>query len=144
MPLRAPFPKMKAVARRLIAEEYAASDVDGWAAAFRVCSKLQKSLSALTGAKGFGSLFTRALSRAGEEAPWLNAWVVDASGALVAPGPDVAVKINSREAAKGGLALVVHLLELLATFIGEALTLRLVQQVWPKATLQTEHSKRKS
>jgi hypothetical protein len=38
------------------------------------------------------------------------------------------------------LALVTHLLELLATFIGEALTLRLVQQVWSKAALKRETS----
>jgi hypothetical protein len=61
--------------------------------------------------------------------------LVDANGAVVLPSPETEAKVNSREAAKGGLALVASLLELLATFIGEALTLRLVQQVWPRVAL---------
>ena len=126
---------MRNIARRLIAQEHAANDPNAARAAFRVCNKLGKSLSVLIGARGFTSLFARALNRAGEDVPWLNELLVDANGALVLPSPEAEAKVSSREAAKGGLALVVHLLELLATFIGEALTLRLVQQVWPRVVL---------
>jgi hypothetical protein len=129
---------MRKIARRLIDEEHDANDPNAARAAFRVCHKLGKSLSVLTGSRGFASLFARALSRAGEEVPWLNELLVDANGALTLPSPEAEAKVNSREAAKGGLALVTHLLELLATFIGEALTLRLVQQVWPKVALNPE------
>lgn len=126
---------MRHIARRLIAEEHEANDPNAARAALRVCNKLGKSLAVLTGTRGFASLFARALGRAGEEAPWLNELLVDANGAVVPPSPEAEAKINSREAARGGLALVAHLLELLATFIGEALTLRLVQQVWPRVPL---------
>ena len=129
---------MRNLARRLIAEEHDAKDRNRAHAAFRVCDKLGKSLSVLTGARGFAALAERALSRASEEVPWLGEMlVIDANGALILPGPEAEAKIPSREAAKGGLALVTHLLALLATFIGEALTLRLVQRVWPKVSLTT-------
>ena len=134
---------MRAIARRLIDEEYDASDPNAYGAAFRVCNKLQKSLSVLTGAKGFGSLFTRALKRAGDEVPWVNGLILDAKGTLLPPLPEVEAKLSSREAAKGGLAVVVHLLNLLATFVGESLTLRLVQQVWPRAKLNSKTSEMK-
>ncbi|HEY3324620.1 MAG TPA: hypothetical protein VGP72_29480 [Planctomycetota bacterium] len=38
------------------------------------------------------------------------------------------------QCAKGEVALIAHLLGLLITFIGEPLTLRLVQDVWPQAS----------
>lgn len=126
---------MRNIARQLIAEERDENDPNAARAAFRVCNKLGKSLSVLTGPRGFASLFARALSRAGEDVPWLNELIVDANGTLVLPSPEAEAKVDAREAGKGGLALVAHLLELLATFIGEALTLRLVQQVWPRAAL---------
>lgn len=130
--------KMQSIGRRLIAAEHDPLDPNAARAAFRVCRKLGHSLSVLTGPKGFSSLLARALSRASEEAPWLNQLVVDGSGALVHPAPEAEAKVSSRDLAQGGLALVVHLLELLATFIGEALTLRLVQQVWPRAKLDSK------
>jgi hypothetical protein len=38
-------------------------------------------------------------------------------------------------AEEAGLVLVAHLLELLVTFIGEPLTLRLVRDKWPDASM---------
>ena len=42
------------------------------------------------------------------------------------------VKLDSREVAEGELVLVSHLLGLLVTFIGPALTLGLLRDIWPK------------
>ena len=79
-------------------------------------------------------MLVRALTLAKADAPWLGGLEVGANGALVFPAK-LEGDLAPKEAAKGGVALVGHLLELLVTFIGEALTLRLVQQVWPKAAL---------
>lgn len=86
----------------------------------------------------------RACVRASDETPWLRTLLVDENGGLVPPSPEIEGKISPREAARGGLALVAHLLDLLATFIGEALTLRLVQRIWPKAALDSKISKMKT
>jgi hypothetical protein len=127
---------MRNLARRLIAAEHRRNDsVDTEAhAAFRVCEKLRESLRPLAGTRGFRTLLARALSLAKVEVPWLSELEVAVDGSLVIPNalePETA----SSEAARGGAALVAQLLELLATFIGEALTLRLVQQKWPKIAL---------
>lgn len=132
---------MREIARWLIGAEHDANDPYPAHAAFRVWDKLGKSLSVLTGVRGFAALSARALSQAGEEVPWLSELlVVDANGALMLPSSEAEAKVSSRDSAKGGLVLVAHLLALLATFIGEALTLRLVQQVWPRMTLTTGRS----
>jgi hypothetical protein len=44
-------------------------------------------------------------------------------------------QLDGNEAVQGGTALIAQLLGLLVTFIGEALTLRLVQNVWPNAAI---------
>lgn len=55
--------------------------------------------------------------------------------------PDAAAgETDESAAAEGGEALVAQVLELLATFIGEALTWRLVQQIWPKLALDAPKS----
>jgi hypothetical protein len=132
---------MRKVARRLISEELNqddSADTEG-RAAFRVCDKLRRSLSLLTGARGFRSLLVRALSVAAAEVPWLEQLTVGLDGSLIFPA-EFEGRLGRKEAAKGGTALVTHFLELLVTFIGEQLTLRLVQQVWPKAALNDPES----
>jgi hypothetical protein len=44
-------------------------------------------------------------------------------------------ELETEKAAKAGMAVVTQLLGLLITFIGEALTLRLVHDVWPNVPL---------
>jgi hypothetical protein len=136
---------MRIVARRLIAAEQRpkdSADSEG-RAAFRVCDKLRESLSPLAGIRGFRSLLARALSLAKVEVPWLGKLEVSADGSLVVPD-GLETETAPSEAARGGVALVAQLLELLATFIGEALTLRIVQQTWPKTALDGPNSRDKT
>lgn len=48
---------------------------------------------------------------------------------------EIVANLETDKAARGGAAMVTQLLGLLITFIGEALTLHLVQDVWPDAAL---------
>jgi len=97
-------------------------------AAVRVCEKLQTPLIRLTGLAGYSSLLARSLVLAKSEAPSLRAVSVRPDGSLA--GFD-AIDRGAAESETGRTALVAHLLGLLATFIGEFLTLRLVRDVWP-------------
>jgi len=127
---------MRDIARRLISAEQNRddpSDTEG-RSAFRVCDRLRRSLSVVAGTRGFRSLLSRALTLASAEAPWLRKLHLESDGSLVV-SPELEGQLGRKEITKGGAALVVNLLELLVTFIGETLTLRLVQQVWPKAAL---------
>jgi len=101
-------------------------------AAFRVCAKLRRPLITLAGVAGFRSLLSRALTLARAEAPSLSAVQIAADGSL--QGLDeMEPQIGKDQAREGGAILIAQLIGLLLTFIGEGLTLSMVQTVWPEA-----------
>jgi hypothetical protein len=128
---------MQGLARRLIAEdEISAHSMETPnRSAFSVCAKLRRPLCTLAGVAGFRSLLSRALMLAREEAPWLRNVEVTPKGTFQY-APEVEGQLASPEAARAAQALTRHLLGLLITFIGEALTLRLVHDVWPNVATQ--------
>ena len=126
--------RLKVFARRLVVHETAATKSAGAqkSAAFRVCEKLRQPLSRLSGVAGFRSLLSRALALANDEVRWMKAIHVRADGSL--EGLDEAqAQLSETEIADGEIVLIAQLIGLLATFIGEELTLRLVQESWPNA-----------
>ena len=111
--------------------------------AFRVCEKLRQPLSRLAGVAGFRSLLSRALALANDEVRWMKAIHVRADGSL--EGLDEAqAQLSETEIADGEIVLIAQLIGLLATFIGEELTLRLVQESWPDAAFDDMNTKRPS
>ena len=127
-------PESRHLAQRLLAYEAVAGENSEPAesAAFRVCAKLRRPLITLAGVAGFRSLLSRALTLASAEAPSLSAVQVAADGSL--KGLDeLGPQIDKEQARDGGVILIAQLIGLLLTFIGEGLTLRLVQDVWPEA-----------
>lgn len=135
---------MPDLASRLVAEEMhrGGADLAPLRAALRVCERLRLPLSTYAGAAGFRSLLSRALSLAKTEEPWLAGLELKADGTLQ-PSAAAEEQIATEKAARAGAALVAQLLGLLVTFIGEALTLRLVHDVWPKAANRESPAPRK-
>ena len=138
------------LAERLLAYENAAGKTSEPAefAALGVCERLRQPLITLAGVAGFRSLLARALTLARAEAPGLSVVQVAADGSL--KGLDELDPQSDKQARDGGAILIAQLLGLLLTFIGEGLTLRLVQDVWPEAAFngrvsekegKLEHSK---
>jgi hypothetical protein len=125
------------LARRLLAYETDARKTPEPAqrAAIRVYEKLRRPLCALAGVAGFWSLASRALVLARAEAPSLSAVRVTADGFLEGLGDLGGPQIDQDQDGDSGAILIAQLLGLLFTFIGGALTLRLVQDAWPEATL---------
>jgi hypothetical protein len=127
-------PQSRRLAQRLLTYEAVASENSEpvESAAFRVCAKLRRPLIALAGVAGFRSLLSRALTLARAEAPSLSAVQIAADGSL--KGLDEFKSQTDKEQARdGGAILIAQFIELLLTFIGDGLTLRLVQDVWPEA-----------
>jgi hypothetical protein len=123
------------LARRLLDYETATGPASALAesAVFRVYEKLRRSICALAGVAGFRSLASRALTLARREAPNLSSVQVTADGYLQGL---VGFDSQDDHQAGGGVILIAQLLGLLFTFIGEALTLRLMQDAWPDAVLE--------
>jgi hypothetical protein len=127
-------PESRYLAQRLLTYEVVAgrNSETTESAAFRVCAKLRRPLITLAGVAGFRSLLSRALTLARAEAPSLGAVQVAADGSL--QGLDeLEPQIGQDQAREGGAILIAQLIGLLLTFIGEGLTLRMVQDVWPEA-----------
>ena len=121
------------LARRLLAYEAAAggNSEPTESAASRVCEKLRQPLCSLAGVAEFRSLLSRALALARAEVPSLSAVQVGTDGSL--KGLDQLEPRKGKDLSKaGGVILVAQLLGLLLIFIGEGITLRLVQHVWPE------------
>ncbi len=124
------------LARRLLAFE-AAHDISSAArvvVAVQVIEELRMRLIRLAGVDGFRSLLSRALTLAKAEVPSLNMVHVNTDGFL--EGFDgIAQSQEAGAAEQAGIVLVAHLLDLLVTFIGGPLTLRLVRDAWPNASM---------
>jgi hypothetical protein len=77
------------------------------------------------------------------EAPSLSAVQVATDGSV--KGLDELTSQTGKEqAGDGGAILIAQLIGLLLTFIGEGLTLRLVQDVWPEAAFNGRVSEKES
>ena len=103
-------------------------------AAFEVCDKMRPQLAILMGVGGFRALLAHALFLAGEEVPWLRDVGVNPDATL--EGLEALhARLKPNEFLKGEIYLLAQLLGLLVAFIGEILTLRLIQEVWPELPL---------
>ncbi|HEY5328472.1 MAG TPA: hypothetical protein VIJ79_01200 [Acidobacteriaceae bacterium] len=118
-------PRARDIARHLIAYEATAErrSTPPQPPAFRVCEKMRRPLSTLTGTAGFRSLLMRALTLAKREASALDAVKVKEDGSL--DGPACSAE------GPGGALLIAQLLGLLIAFIGDGLTMRLLYEIWP-------------
>ena len=137
-------PESRHLAQRLLAYEAVTGENSEPAesAAFRVCAKLRRPLITLTGVAGFRSLLSRALTLARAEAPSLSTVQVAADGSL--KGLDeLATRTDKEQGRDEGAILIAQLLGLLLTFIGEGLTLRLVQDEWPEAAFDGRISEKR-
>ncbi|HET9309245.1 MAG TPA: hypothetical protein VFO46_24745 [Candidatus Sulfotelmatobacter sp.] len=132
------------LAQRLLAYEAVGDEnsAPSESAASRVCAKLRGPLITLAGVAGFRSLLSRALTLARAEVPSLSAVQVAADGSL--RGLDELVSQTDKEHAReGGAILIAQFVGLLLTFIGEGLTIRLVQDVWPEAAFDGRVSEKR-
>ena len=122
---------MQSLAQRLIALEASRNvSTEPGGAAARACEVLRQSLARLVGVDGFRSLLSRSLAIAKTKASALDA---------VHVGPDGSLRgfegIVGTEVVNAGSVIMAELLGLLVTFIGEPLTLRLVWDAWPEASV---------
>ena len=135
--------RMRDLAQRLLDYEAFAGNASepGESATLRVYEKLRQGLGEFAGVAGFQSLASRALALARTEAPSLSVVRVSADGAIQGLGEiehqfDIdKTRAGEFPAGEGGIILIARLLGLLLIFLGEALTLSLLQITWPGAAL---------
>jgi hypothetical protein len=131
--------KTRDLARSLVAREADSNttSLQTEPASARVFEKLRRQFGASVGAYGFQSLAARALALARSESPHLKAVQVMANGGL--RGLDeVESQTSSDEVGEVGIILIAQLLGLFLTLLGEATTLRLIEDLRLQAEIRTE------
>jgi len=125
--------QLREFAKRLIASETQGSGSSRTKrpADFPVIKKLRPQLATLMGGVGFHALILRAHALAGAEYPWLRNLKIKADGSFEGLH-ELEAEVEAGQIFEGRVALIAQLLGLLLAFIGENLTLRLVQEIWPK------------
>jgi hypothetical protein len=122
--------KTRELARSLVANEADASttSLQTEPATVRVYERLRRQLGAPVGTHAFQSLASRALALAKSESPQLSAVQITANGGLRGLG-DVEFQTDADEDGEAGTILIAQLLSLFLTFLGEATTLRLIEDL---------------
>jgi len=127
-----PLNKARDLARDLIASE-ADADATSLSArptTVRVYENLRRHLSVPVGPDGFQLLASRALSLARSQSPKLSAVQVTASGELRGLNEvELQKEPDAGEDDEAGVILIAQLLGLFLTFLGEATTLRLIEDL---------------
>lgn len=103
--------------------------------AFVICEKLRPQLAMLMGRGGYHALISRALALSGRDVDWLRKVSLTEASVLRIAAEEINA-LDTRDVAIGSQALVSELLGLLAAFIGDSLTLRLVREVWPTLSFE--------
>ena len=122
-------------ARSLVASEAdtAKAPLQIGPASVRVYERLRRQLGAPVGSVGFQVLASRALALAKSESPHLSAVQVAANGGLLGLG-EAEPQTHPAENEEAGILLIAQLLKLFLNLLGEATTLRLIEDL----RLQTE------
>jgi hypothetical protein len=135
----APPQKTRELARSLVASEADATptSLHTEPATVRVYERLRRQLGAPVGVDGFQALASRALALARSESPRLSAVQITANGALRGLG-EVESQADADEDGEAGVILIAQLLGLFLTFLGEATTLRLIEDLRLQVEVGTE------
>jgi hypothetical protein len=131
--------KTRELARILIASEADASTSSRHTepATVRVYERLRRQLGSPVGVDSFQALASRALALAKSQSPRLSAVQVTANGGLRGLG-EVESQAGADEEGEAGITLIAQLLGLFLTFLGEATTLRLIEDLRLQVDIGTE------
>jgi hypothetical protein len=123
---------MRKLAARLVENEtWGKSDAVNSTALFLVTEKLHAPLATLMGKAGYRAVIGRALSLAKRQVHCLGGVQVNPDGSLT--GTELLPEnCPPAEFIEGRLVVIARLLDLLVAFIGAALTVGLINQIWPK------------
>jgi hypothetical protein len=131
--------KTRDLARGLVASEAGTgtTSLQTQPATVRVYERLRRQLGAPVGVDGFQALASRALALAKSESPRLSAVQVTANGDLHGL-IEVESQPDKDENGEAGIILIAQLLGLFLTFLGEATTLRLIEDLRLQVEVRTE------
>ena len=134
-----PLKETRDLARSLVAREAGASttSLHTEPATVRVYDRLRRQFSAPVGADAFQVLASRALALARSESRRLSVVQITANGSLSGLG-EIESQTDRDVDGEVGVMLIAQLLGLFVTFLGEATTLRLIEELRLQVEVRTE------
>jgi hypothetical protein len=134
--------KARELARSLVATEADAArpPLHTEPATVRAYERLRRQLGAPVGVDGFQALASRALALAKSESPRLSTVQVTPNGGLRGLS-EVESQTEADEDGEAGIILIAQLLGLFLTFLGEATTLRLIEDLRLQSDVRTVSTK---
>ena len=123
--MRPPSPTAKQLAQRIIERE---PHTDA-ASLLPIFERLRAVLISLVGVAGFEALLSRSFALAKGEVAWLGKVPTKAEGTL-GRLREAALVQSPEEQERGYLTLLTRIIGLLITFIGEDLTVQIIQDAW--------------
>jgi hypothetical protein len=126
-------PQTRLLAKQLQSFEQAGNTSAGTGnvAVFGTTGKLLLSLAELMGPVGCSALLARSVKLAALEVHWLISLRVGEDGNMEGLS-GILASVSDAEVSDGEVVLLSQLIGLLVAFIGPALTLRLIKQLWPQ------------
>jgi hypothetical protein len=129
------------LAQQVVALECARdeSKSDPIQSAENACEKLRAELGRLVGVSGYSTLLAHARTQAMAEDACLEALQINLEGAItwVSNGSPAPARDKRARALE---ALLAHTIGLLIVFLGDAVSLRLLRNVWPEALVEGANS----
>ncbi len=136
-----PAPEFRLLASRLLGSEAGGQQEapDLVDAAETICRKIHEQLASLIGAEGVRALMIRALHLAKDGHPLFQRVEIGSESEAYLKGlRQSAQGLEPTEIRRGIVTFLGNFVWLLATFIGEALALRLVARIWPDVSAEDE------
>jgi hypothetical protein len=134
--MRRPHPELLTFAGRVLAHEAERSPQNDLTPFESACEALQRHLDRMIGLRGFHALLSRAIFLTRVEHPWLVPLRVAEQNGCALEGVAEATKAGAGEAPAGFAAVIATTITLLASFIGEDLTIRILRDAWPDVPLE--------
>lgn len=130
--------KMRSFAERLVAMETNAkrSSSARLPQGLQICEELRPPFASLMGQTGFQALVMRAIALSKKEVRWLGEVRSSSDGMLEFDGE---MEQDPKAIIEGSVELLTQLFGLLEAFVGESLTLRMVNNVWPRLASAERH-----
>jgi hypothetical protein len=129
--MRHPHPELLQFAERALAHEAMSSPPNHRTPIERACDALQQTLNRMIGLRGFHAVLGRAIFLRRIEYPWLAPVRVGNGDGCALLGVAESMKAAGAEASAGFASIIATTIALLASFIGEGLTIRVLHETWP-------------
>lgn len=128
-----PTAKLRNVAKRILTHErqFHGPFTALTPVSFGAIDRLRPHLANLMGTGGVRALLQRSLALSKGDAPWVCTVEVNANGSLESREQ----QLESTKRRESEDVVLAHVLGLMEAFIGENLTMRLIQEAWPKVPL---------